>query len=693
MKYGFNKMLVALGLCMAPAYMSQAASHREAPLVAMDPQADNTDLYAFKSPTDSSKIIIIANYIPFEAPQAGPAYYSFGTGVRYEIHIKNTTATTGDDYTYRFTFNRVDEDTNTIFNINNGKQNQKNTYTLERKAGNAGFFTPIVTNGVVPPPNIGPRSIESAQGLGAANYDTLMARAIRTAPTGERVFAGPIDDPYFADLGGMFDLGGFRNPGINDPKRDGLYHFNTHSIVLEIPVATLQSAGKAVNLATSFLDPDYVIGVWASASRQATDTLHTDGTPSGQFGGWIQVSRVGMPLTNDILIGQGQRDVWNSVASGSPAEGNFLGRFRNPEFGLYVDSTSNGFGAAFPGLTNYLHIQRNSVPAPGVGPYDFRNTKSGLWSLSGTAAVSGTAFDPANYGNLLLPNSSSPRAVDILPWFMTGIPNQAPYQLAVMKAGNNPLSAGKPFINNFLPVIGDMLRLNMATPVTPRVLNGAPNAAFSPMGLMAATYAGLTNATFNTSQNIQFLPNMDGFPNGRRLEDDVVSITIQAMAGSMLAAIGYWYDDYNPGVSATPITPRFIATTNFTAGPTKNDTTFKTSFPFVQQPWRAYNGGAYVGPLSVPSTGSALVEAVMVAFPNPLVDAVTFKYKLAQNAKVRIDILDINGRLVTTLDEGLSQPGEHFTRWNAGTLIPGNYFARLSVDGSIHQTLKLVKIQ
>src|SRR6187431_455853 len=131
MKNRLNKMLVALGLCMAPAFSSLASSHREAPLIAYDPQADNTDVYAFRSPTDSSKIIIIANYIPFELPNGGPNYYSFGQNIRYEIHIKNNTLTTGDDITYRFTFNTVNEDTTTFFNIRLGKQNQKNSYTCE----------------------------------------------------------------------------------------------------------------------------------------------------------------------------------------------------------------------------------------------------------------------------------------------------------------------------------------------------------------------------------------------------------------------------------------------------------------------------------------------------------------------------------------------------------------------------------
>src|ERR1700712_5572597 len=133
-----------------------ASSHREAPMIANDPLADNTDLYAFRSPDDSSKITIIANYVPLQLPQGGPNYASFGENVRYEIHIENN-ATTGDDITYRFTFLKVNEDSTTFFNIRLGKQNLKTTYVAE-KSVNGGAFTTIVSSGIVPPPNIGPRS-------------------------------------------------------------------------------------------------------------------------------------------------------------------------------------------------------------------------------------------------------------------------------------------------------------------------------------------------------------------------------------------------------------------------------------------------------------------------------------------------------------------------------------------------------
>src|SRR5678809_12160 len=171
-----------------------ASSHREAPLIANDPLADNTDLYAFRSPDDPSKITIIACYIPGQLPQGGPNYYQFGENIRYEIHIDNDGNTKGDDIVYRFTFNKVNEDPTTFFNIRLGKENLKTTYTLERSMDGGKKFQPIITNGVVPPPNIGPRSISSPVGLNATDYNTLINNAIRTATTGEKVFAGTADD-------------------------------------------------------------------------------------------------------------------------------------------------------------------------------------------------------------------------------------------------------------------------------------------------------------------------------------------------------------------------------------------------------------------------------------------------------------------------------------------------------------------
>ncbi len=550
-----------------------ASSHREAPLISNDPLADNTDVYAFRSPDDPTTITILANYIPFELPEGGPNYYNFGPNIRYEIHIKNKATTAGDDITYRFTFSQVNEDPSTFFNIRLGKQNLKTTYTCE-KSVNGGAFTAIVTNGVVPPPNIGPRSIETGVGLGTVPYNTIMQNAIATATSGEKLFCGPVDDPFFVDLAGAFDVGNFRPEGNSvNATKDALSRFNVHTIALKIPITLLQKDGKAVTTASTILDPDFVIGVWASASRQQIKTLSTAGT-AGFSGNWIQVSRLGMPLTNEAVIPVGMKDKWNSLTPYNNNDLQFAKYFANPELALYMDDSQ--FGGAVPSL-NALRIQTRSL-----GIYDFRNGRPGLFGLKGSAAVKGTALDDAIFGTILLPDNASPRAVDLLPIFYTGVPNLAPYQLATGKEGN-PLAAGKPFINNFLPTLGDMLRLNMAVPVTPR-----NDPKFSSLGILQAAVLGLTDPTYNGTKDIQFIPNMDGFPNGRRLEDDVTTIELQAVSGVALAAIGLWYDDYKGG-SSTPVTQNLVNVLSFSSGPTKNDTTFKATFPYAQTPWRGFD--------------------------------------------------------------------------------------------------------
>ena len=556
----------------------QASSHREAPLIANDPLADNTDLYAFRSPDDTNKITIVANYVPLQLPQGGPNYASFGTNIRYEIHIENgstLTPTAGDDITYRFTFSKVNEDTSTFFNIRLNKENLKTTYTAE-KSVNGGAFTTIVSNGVVPPANIGPRSIGGAAGLTlTSNYSTLVTNAIANASGagGEKIFCGPADDPFFVDLGGIFDLGQTRAGGTGTAApRDGVGHKNVHSIVMQIPISTLQQTGLSVSSATNILDSRFIIGVWASASRPSTRTLSSTGGGPNDAGTYVQVSRIGMPLTNEAVIPIGSKDVWNSRTPYNEIawQENY---FCNPELALYMDNSQ--FGGAVPALTA-LRVQSLSLQA-----YDFRNGKPGLFPLKGTPAVAGTALDNAAFGNYLL-RANKPRSVDLLPIFHTGVPNLPPYQLATGKAGGNPLAAGKPFINNFIPTFGDMLRLNMAVPVTPR---NHPD--FSSEGLIAAAVLGLTNPTYNGSSALQWIPNMDGFPNGRRLEDDVTRIELQAVGGVVLAAIGLWYDDYTAG-GPNPVTAQLGGVLGYEAGVKNNDTLFKANFPYVQSPWSGY---------------------------------------------------------------------------------------------------------
>ena len=541
-----------------------ASSHREAPLIASDPLADNTDLYAFRSPDDPNTITIIANYIPSELPDGGPNYYTFGENVRYEIHIDNDASVPGDEITYRFTFSTENEDPTTFFNVRLGMQNLKTTYTLEKSTDGGATFVTILTDGVVPPNNIGPRSIESGAGLNTT-YADIFTSAITTASTGERVFAGPCDDPFYVDLGGIFDLGD--SPRQEGPARDGLAKYNVHTLALQIPISDLLKAGAPAE-PTSILDSDYVIGVWASASRPSMKTISATGEAT--FGGeWVQVSRLGMPLTNEAIIPIGDKDAWNRLTPYEElAETTWDEYFYNPELALYMDDDQ--FGGAVPALAA-LRIQEASL-----GQFDFTNGADGVSALAG-GDLTGTAFEA--FGDLLL-LPGKPRSVDLWPIFHTGVPNAIPYQLATGKEGN-PVAAGKPFINNFLPNGGDMLRLNMAVPPTPR-----DDVNFSALGLVQAAAIGLTVAPFNTTADLEFIPNMDGFPNGRRLEDDVTRIELQAVGGVVLAAVGLWYDDYDPASSPSPVTDDLLGVLTFSTGVDSNDKPFRSTFPYVALPWR-----------------------------------------------------------------------------------------------------------
>ncbi len=668
----------------------EASSHREAPAISNDPQADNTDLYAFRSPDNPNTVTIIANYIGLELPQGGPNYATFGQNIRYEVHVKNKTTSSYDDITYRFTFNKVNEDPTTFFNIRLGKQNLKTTYTLEREMNNCGRWETIIRNGIVPPNNIGPRSIENATlGLGKT-YQQLRDEAIKTASTGEKVYCGPADDPFFVDLGGIFDLGQTRQ---NGGARDGVGCYNVHAIAIQIPISTLQKDGKSVSQAKNILDGDFVIGVWASASRPRITTLSFDGLSPKVQGPWIQVSRLGMPLTNEAVIPIGQKDKWN-YRTPYDRENEFEKYFTNPELGLYMDDRL--FGGAVPALAD-LRIQTKSQTV--LGAVDFGNTKDGLFVIKGHPATAGTALDNAVFGNYLL-RKGEPRSVDLLPIFYTGVPNLAPYQLATGKTPGNPLTPGKPFINNFLPTFGDMLRLNMATPVTSRT-----DAKFSSEGIIAAAVLGLTDPAFNTSTAIQAIPNMDGFPNGRRLEDDVTRIELQAVSGIALAAIGLWYDDWVIGQS--PLTPKLLKVLGYTTGVEKNDKAIGTTFPYLALPHSGFGpcGGIPAGtvfptndltmknPATAPAAplGLSSPEAMMKVGQNPFKDETTFDYHISQDAHVDILIYDISGKVVKVLENKDLSAGEYRINWRANDVTQGMYIARILVDGQPVQALKVTK--
>ncbi len=724
-----------LALGLAAPQLSDASSHREAPVIATDPLADNTDVYAFRDPNSPDDVVLVANYIPLELPSGGPNYHQFGWNVRYEIHVKNQTSagalgSATDDITYRFTFRIFHEDgQGTFFKIRLGQENVKATYTMEKSTDGGQSFQTVISDGFVPPPNVGPRSIQDpVLGLGTT-YEQLTQQAITTASSGETVFVGPRDDPFFVDLGATFDVGNLRDTFCDDPAnpaciRDDVAGFNTHSIVLRVPIEDLQKDGLGPDDAENVLDGDFVIGVWASASRPRIRTFSPESGRIAYSGPWAQVSRLGMPLVNEVIIPVGLKDKWNATSPYDRREQGFVSYFANPELALYMGNGT--FGPAVPNLSDDLTIPTNSYPAIGdvdgdgsVG-FDFNNGADGVFDLVQAGVdLSGTAFAvplrPNGTGSpSALAGQGEPRRVDLLPIIYFGVPNLIPYQLATGKDGG-PLSTGKPFVNNFLPITetpggglwgGDMLRLNMAVPPTDR-----SSAAFTDLGsegLLGAAVLGLTSPAFNQTEDLEFIPNMDGFPNGRRLEDDVTRISLQAIGSIVLTAVGLPEDDAVAADYSDLLSEDFLAELGFVAGPTANDIALRPDFPYLANPQRGYDfvrdvtaegARSVVDALGLEAGTSALSLGVPAAFlldqnyPNPFGASTTLKYQVSSPSAVRLEVFDIQGQLVKTLVNGPQAEGTHTAEWDARGLASGTYFYRLSVDGRTISTKKAVLVR
>jgi Domain of unknown function (DUF4331)/FlgD Ig-like domain len=243
-----------------------------------------------------------------------------------------------------------------------------------------------------------------------------------------------------------------------------------------------------------------------------------------------------------------------------------------------------------------------------------------------------------------------------------------------------------------------MLRFNMAVPVTQR-----NNADFSSLGIVQAAVLGLTDPRFNTSASLQFIPNMDGFPTGRRLEDDVTRIELQAVAGVALAAIGLWYDDYTAG-GPNPVTPNLLGVLTYTTGVEVNDTAFRGAFPYVQEPWSgtgkcsgkaiSYTQPTVLGP-TVGMAEVAMPHGFAKALPNPFAETTTFRYSLSATTDLSIEIYSINGKLVHRMPTKQHDAGEYNYTWDSGDAPAGVYVAKLVAgqdrQAQVMQAIKLVK--
>ncbi len=449
---------------LAPSVAS-ASSHREAPLIAADPPVDNTDTYAFVSPDKPDTVTLVANWYPFQEPNGGPNFYPWATNARYDINVDSD----GDgrpDLTFRWQFHTQDLRGTSTFLYDNGPVTSlddpnllfRQTYDLTELRGGREVKT-LLKNAPVAPSNTGPASMP--------DYGKLATQAVSSLPGGGKTFAGQAADSFFLDLR-VFDL--LYGGNLSEAGQDTLKGYNVNTLAIQVPKDYLALAGDATK--------NPVIGVWSATSRKSA--VLTPGA-SHPVGPYVQVSRLGNPLVNEVVTAAGQKDAFN---------------------GSTPDQDSKN-----PGLVN--RILKPEVPAL-------------IESIYGLKA-------PATPRN------------DLVEIFATGIakkaptldgsaaPIQADLNSQILNAGVDP--------RRFVPA--EELRLNMGVPVTP-----SPNR----LGVLAKDF--------------------QGFPNGRRLTDDVVDIELLALEGT----------------AATGVVPPALAAGD---GVDTNPKGFATTFPYVGLPYNA----------------------------------------------------------------------------------------------------------
>ena len=301
-----------------------ASSHREAPLIAEDPSADLTDLYAFRSPDKPNTVTILANVIPGEDPAAGPNWYTFSPNARYNLKID----TNGDalpNVTYRFKFHTK---TGPFFLGDTAQP-----FTVTRIAGGK---SKVVARGTTPPNNIGPRSTPS--------YRSLAAKGVVSVAGGGSAFAGQRDDPFFGDIGAIFDLVAIRKgTGNMGGGKDFFAGYGVHSFGVQVPIAGLNAKNGT-------------IGVWSSVDRRKVTTR---GTATRNSGGWVQVNRLANPLVNEVVIPTGLKDQWNALQP--VQEGRFQKYYTTPILAAVINKLYK-LGAPETGRDDLVAVLLTGVP-------------------------------------------------------------------------------------------------------------------------------------------------------------------------------------------------------------------------------------------------------------------------------------------------------------------------------------------
>jgi hypothetical protein len=439
---------VVAGLFALAPLTGGASSHREAPLVSADPQIDTTDVWAFVSEDEPDTVTIIASWLPFQEPAGGPNFYSWADRVRYSVNVDNDHDARAD-LVYQWVFRGHYRNPNTflyntgqVTSLTDPDLNFYQTYDLILANRDTGDRSLLVDDAIAAPSHVGAASMP--------NYNTdLFGAAVQTFGGGSsRTWAGQSDDAFFLDLR-VFDL--LYGADLTEVGDDTLAGFNVSTLALQVPKEELALESDA--------EANPIVGIWSTTSRRSIQIQHSDGT-TGSRGDFVQVSRLGMPLVNEVVIPVGLKDYFNS--SKPSMDGAALPLVQDPEL---------------PHLLN---------------------------------AIYGTAIPDSD------PDTAGIQRADLISVFLTGV------------AGlNQPDSI----------TASEQLRLNMSI---------APcSTTCSPLGVLGGDTAG--------------------FPNGRRLEDDIIDISLRVVLGVLLPGHEPIAETIGDGVDA-------------------NDVSFNASFPYVGFP-------------------------------------------------------------------------------------------------------------
>ena len=388
----FRVAPLAAAVLLACTGLAQASSHREAPSITTTPKVDGTDFYLFNSyeAGRNNYVTLIANYQPLQAPYGGPNYFVMDPNALYEIHVDNN-GDAREDLTFQFRFNNTLANggngitlpvggknvaiplvqAGAVANVRDASLNLAETFSVtvvrgDRRTGTVSTITNMVGGSATfdkPVDNIGVKTIPNYAAYAAKHIHSV---TIPGCAMPAKVFVGQRQDPFAVNLGTIFDLVNapvavITNPALINAVPNTLDDANVTTLAVEVHKSCLTAS-------------DSVIGGWTTASLRQARLLNPSPLSGHQAsekpgGAWVQVSRLGMPLVNEVVIGLKDKDKFN----GSSPSGD----------GQFIDYVTN------PTLPALLEI---ALALPGIAPTNFPRNDLVTTFLTGITGVN----KPAN---------------------------------------------------------------------------------------------------------------------------------------------------------------------------------------------------------------------------------------------------------------------------------------------------------